>query len=48
MRSIGKKGNDGGDDKQGLKEGGVSAATKATKPGDNDSKDDNNDDEEEG
>ncbi len=38
--SIGKKGNDGGDDDQGVKEGSMSAAAKAAKPAGDDSKDD--------
>ncbi len=46
VRSIGKKDNDGGDDKQGVKEGGMSAAAKAAKPGGDDSKDDDNNKEE--
>ncbi len=52
VRSIGKKGNDGGDDKQRVKEGGMSAAAKAAKPGgdhfedDNDHKDENEDNKE--
>ncbi len=46
VQSIGKKGNDGGNDKQGVKEGGVSAAAKAAKPGGDDSKDDDEDKEE--
>ncbi len=46
MRSIGEKGNDGGDDEQGVKVGGVSAAAKAAKPGGDDSKDDDDDEEE--
>ncbi len=38
--SISKKGNDGVDDKQGVKEGGVLAAAKAAKPDGVDSEDD--------
>ncbi len=46
MRSIGKKGIDGGDDEQGVKEGGVLTAAKATKPDGDDSKDDDDDEDE--
>jgi hypothetical protein len=46
MRSIGNKGDDGGDNEEGVKEGGLLAAAKASKPGGDDSKDD--DDNEEG
>jgi hypothetical protein len=46
VQSIGKKGNDGGDDKQGVKEGSVLAAAKAAKPGCDDSKDDDDNKEE--
>jgi hypothetical protein len=45
VRSIGKKGNDGGDDKQGVKEGGMLAAAKAAKSGCYDSKDDDDNEE---
>ncbi len=45
MPSIGKKSNDGVDDKQGVKEGSMSAATKAAKPGGDNSKDDDDDKE---
>ncbi len=44
--SIGKKDDDGFDDKQGVKEGSVLAAVKAAKPGGDDSEDD--DDNKEG
>jgi hypothetical protein len=43
--SIGKKGDDGVDDKYGVKEGCVLAAAKANKPGGDDSKDDDDDEE---
>ena len=46
MQSIGKKGNDGGDEEQGVKEGSVLVAPKATKPGGDDSKDDDDNKEE--
>ena len=42
----GKKGNDCGDDKHGVKEDSMSSAAKATKPGGDDSKDDDNDEDE--
>ncbi len=42
--SIGKKGNDGGDDEQVVKEGGMLAAANATKTGADDSEDDNDND----
>jgi hypothetical protein len=48
VRSIGKKGNDCGDDEQGVKEGSMLAATKAAKPGGDDSKDDDDNKEEDG
>jgi hypothetical protein len=48
VRSIGKKGNDGGDDKQGVKEGSVLAAAKAAKPGGDDLEDYNDNDNKEG
>ncbi len=40
VQSIGKMGNHGGDDEQGVKEGSMMAAAKAAKPGGDDSKDD--------
>ncbi len=48
MRSIGKKGDDCGDDEAGVKEGGVLATAKAAKPGGDDSKDDDDNDNKEG
>ncbi len=46
VRSIGKKGNDGCNGEQGVKEGGLLAAAKAAKPGGDDSEDDDGNEDE--